>query len=170
MRRVLLISATFTALLFPAHIVLAQASITAIRIPNAIADAGGAGTIGYPYAVFVRIQSWSSGASSQAYLKLYSGSNNEAERTGDEEGGGERGEEGGVAGGAACCGEGAEFEGEEEQGGNGRGAEEHGEQAGGEDGVVGERSGEGEQPVVQGQLGILHAHEEIVEGVGEAGC
>ena len=77
MRRVLLISATFTALLFPAHIVLAQASITAIRIPNAIADAGGAGTIGYPYAVFVRIQSWSSGASSQAYLKLYSGSNNE---------------------------------------------------------------------------------------------
>ncbi len=55
----------------------AQSSITAVRIPNAIADGGGSGSTGYPYAVFVQISNWTSGAGSQAYLKLYSGSNNE---------------------------------------------------------------------------------------------
>jgi hypothetical protein len=54
-----------------------QASITAVRIPNAIADGGGSGSTGYPYAVFVQISNWTSGANSQAYLKLYSSSNNE---------------------------------------------------------------------------------------------
>jgi phosphatidylserine/phosphatidylglycerophosphate/cardiolipin synthase-like enzyme len=57
--------------------VFAQTTITAVRIPNAIAAGGGAATQGYPYAVFVRIQNWTSGASGQAYLKLYSGSSNE---------------------------------------------------------------------------------------------
>ncbi len=54
-----------------------QATITAVRIPNAIADGGGTGTTGYPYAVFVRIQNWTAGASGQAYVKLYSSTNNE---------------------------------------------------------------------------------------------
>jgi phosphatidylserine/phosphatidylglycerophosphate/cardiolipin synthase-like enzyme len=57
--------------------VFSQASLTAAAIPNAIADGGGSGTTGYPYAVFVRIQGWTAGASGQAYLKIYSGGNNE---------------------------------------------------------------------------------------------
>ena len=56
---------------------LGQASITAVRIPNAIADGGGTGTVGWPYAVFVRIQGWTAAANGQAYLKIYSGSFNE---------------------------------------------------------------------------------------------
>jgi phosphatidylserine/phosphatidylglycerophosphate/cardiolipin synthase-like enzyme len=49
-----------------------QTSLTTVAIPNAIADGGGAGTTGSPYAVFVRIQNWTAGANGQAYLKLYS--------------------------------------------------------------------------------------------------
>jgi phosphatidylserine/phosphatidylglycerophosphate/cardiolipin synthase-like enzyme len=59
------------------QILLGQASITAVRIPNAIADGGGTGTTGYPYAIFVRISNWTAGAGGQAYIKLYSGTNNE---------------------------------------------------------------------------------------------
>ncbi|MGD1044307.1 MAG: phospholipase D-like domain-containing protein [Bacteroidota bacterium] len=57
--------------------VLFGQTITAVRIPNAVADAGGTGTVGYPYAVFVQISGWTSLANLQAYVKLYSGSNNE---------------------------------------------------------------------------------------------
>ena len=46
-------------------------------MPSAVAEAGGSGSVGYPYAVFVRIQNWTAGASSQAYLKLYNSTNNE---------------------------------------------------------------------------------------------
>jgi phosphatidylserine/phosphatidylglycerophosphate/cardiolipin synthase-like enzyme len=56
---------------------LAAATITAVRIPTSIAENGGTGTTGYPYAIFIQISGWTSGASSQAYLKLYSSSNNE---------------------------------------------------------------------------------------------
>jgi phosphatidylserine/phosphatidylglycerophosphate/cardiolipin synthase-like enzyme len=52
-------------------------TITGIRMPTAVAEGGGTGTVGYPYAVFVRIQGWTAAASSQAYVKLYSGSSNE---------------------------------------------------------------------------------------------
>lgn len=48
-----------------------QQSITAVRIPTSIADGGGTGSTGYPYAVFVQIKNWTSAASSQAYVKLY---------------------------------------------------------------------------------------------------
>jgi|GEM_PF-898852 len=64
-----------TLLISPA--LFAQATITAVRIPNAIADGGGTGTVGWPYAVFVQIQNWTAGASGQAYLKLYNSTNNE---------------------------------------------------------------------------------------------
>ncbi len=53
------------------------ASITAAVMPAAVADAGGPGDVGTPYAVFVRIQGWTSAANSQAYLKIYSSTNNE---------------------------------------------------------------------------------------------
>ena len=59
-----------------------QAALTAVTIPNAIADGGGTGSTGTPYAVFVRIQGWSAGANSPAYLKIYSGTNNEYMWTG----------------------------------------------------------------------------------------
>jgi phosphatidylserine/phosphatidylglycerophosphate/cardiolipin synthase-like enzyme len=52
-------------------------TITPVIIPNAIAGDGGTGTIGYPYAVFVRIQGWTAAANSQAYLKIYFTTNNE---------------------------------------------------------------------------------------------
>jgi phosphatidylserine/phosphatidylglycerophosphate/cardiolipin synthase-like enzyme len=52
-------------------------TITPVIIPNAIADGGGTGSTGYPYAVFVRIQGWTAAASAQAYLKLYASTNNE---------------------------------------------------------------------------------------------
>jgi phosphatidylserine/phosphatidylglycerophosphate/cardiolipin synthase-like enzyme len=55
----------------------AQSSITAVRIPSAVASGGGAGSVGTPYAVFVRIQNWTSGAGALAYVKLYSGGANE---------------------------------------------------------------------------------------------
>jgi phosphatidylserine/phosphatidylglycerophosphate/cardiolipin synthase-like enzyme len=55
---------------------LAQ-SLTAVAVPSAIADAGGSGSTGTPYAVFVRIQGWTNGAGGQAYVKVYSGTNNE---------------------------------------------------------------------------------------------
>ena len=58
-------------------ILFGQATITAAKIPSAIADGGGTGTTGYPYAVYVQIQGWTSGGSGQAYVKIYSGSNNE---------------------------------------------------------------------------------------------
>lgn len=61
---------------------LSQASLTAVAIPGSIADGGGTGTTGYPYAVFVRIQNWTAGANGQAYLKIYSGTNNEYMWTG----------------------------------------------------------------------------------------
>lgn len=60
-----------------AQSLFAQASITGVRFPNAVAEGGGTGTTGYPYAVFVQISNWTAAASSQAYLKVYSGSNNE---------------------------------------------------------------------------------------------
>ncbi len=61
---------------------LSQASITAVAIPTALADGGGTGTTGSPFAVFVRIQNWTAGANGQAYLKLYSSTNNEYMWTG----------------------------------------------------------------------------------------
>ena len=65
------------SLLLHSTFLFGQATLTAVRIPTSIADAGGTGTVGYPYAVFVRIQNWTAGASAQAYLKVYSGTNNE---------------------------------------------------------------------------------------------
>ena len=56
---------------------LPAATIVAIRIPTAVADAGGAGTTGYPYAIYVQITGWTACASNPAYVKFYSGSNNE---------------------------------------------------------------------------------------------
>ncbi len=50
--------------------------------PTSIAGGGGTGTTGFPYAVFVRIQGWTACANGQAYLKLYSGTNNEYMWTG----------------------------------------------------------------------------------------
>lgn len=69
-------------LLAPAILLLpplspAQSSITAVRIPSAAAAGGGAGAVGTPYAVFVRIQNWTVAANGLVYLKLYSGGNNE---------------------------------------------------------------------------------------------
>ncbi len=64
-------------LTFPLSNIFAQGTITAVKIPTAIAGGGGAGTIGYPYAVFVQITGWTGAASSQAYVKIYSGTNNE---------------------------------------------------------------------------------------------
>ncbi|MDI6765967.1 MAG: phospholipase D-like domain-containing protein [Bacteroidota bacterium] len=64
-------------LIFPLSSILAQGTITAVQIPTAIAGGGGAGTLGYPYAVYVQIQGWTAGANGQAYLKLYTGSFNE---------------------------------------------------------------------------------------------
>ncbi|MBI5471769.1 MAG: T9SS type A sorting domain-containing protein [Ignavibacteriae bacterium] len=55
----------------------AQSSITAVRMPAAVAGTGGSGTVGYPYAVFVRIQNWTAGASGQAFVKFYNSTNNE---------------------------------------------------------------------------------------------
>ncbi|MBA4311922.1 MAG: hypothetical protein C0417_04755, partial [Chlorobiaceae bacterium] len=69
----------FIALLlaFPSATIFAQGAITGVKIPTAIAAGGGAGTIGYPYAVYVQITGWTGAASSQAYVKIYSGTNNE---------------------------------------------------------------------------------------------
>ena len=59
-----------------------QGTISAVYVPTSIAAGGGAGTTGFPYAVFVQIQGWTACASGQAYLKLYSGTNNEYMWTG----------------------------------------------------------------------------------------
>ncbi|MFI5252132.1 MAG: phospholipase D-like domain-containing protein [Bacteroidota bacterium] len=58
-------------------LLFSQASITAIKIPNSIADGGGTGTTGYPFAVYVRISGWTADANGTAYLKLYNSTNNE---------------------------------------------------------------------------------------------
>ncbi len=71
------ISATLALLSLPLFNLFSQASLTAVTVPQAIADGGGTGSTGTPYAVFVRIQGWTAGANSQAYLKIYSGTNNE---------------------------------------------------------------------------------------------
>lgn len=52
-----------------------SATIKAIHVPTAIADSGGSGIIGYPYSVFVQISGWTKCSNSQAYLKIYNGSN-----------------------------------------------------------------------------------------------
>ena len=69
-------------ILFAHTVAISQASLTAVAIPNSIADGGGTGTTGYPYAVFVRIQNWTLAANGQAFLKIYSGTNNEFMWTG----------------------------------------------------------------------------------------
>ncbi len=50
----------------------AAQSITAAVFPGSVAGGGGTGSVGTPYAVFVRIQGWSSAANAQAYVKVYS--------------------------------------------------------------------------------------------------
>ena len=53
----------------------AQGTVTAERFPTAVADGGGTGTTGYPYAVFVRIQG--STPNAQVFLKVFNVGNNE---------------------------------------------------------------------------------------------
>jgi phosphatidylserine/phosphatidylglycerophosphate/cardiolipin synthase-like enzyme len=65
------------ALISPTSLMIAQGTITAGKIPSSIAGGGGAGTLGYPYAVFVQIQGWTACASADAYIKIYSSTNNE---------------------------------------------------------------------------------------------
>ena len=78
MRRLLLSWIIFiSAIAFPLHSLFGQTSITATINPNAIADGGGTGSTGYPYAVLVTIQNWAASAGSQAYLKIYFNTNNE---------------------------------------------------------------------------------------------
>ncbi len=69
--------AILTLLLLVSALALAQGSITAVRIPTSIAGAGGSGTTGFPYSVFVQITGWTANANGQAYLKVYSSTNNE---------------------------------------------------------------------------------------------
>ncbi|MEO8167300.1 MAG: phospholipase D-like domain-containing protein, partial [bacterium] len=69
--------AVLSSLLISYSMLFGQSTITAVRMPNAVADAGGTGTVGYPYAVFVRIQGWTAGANGQAYVKVYNSTNNE---------------------------------------------------------------------------------------------
>ncbi len=57
-------------------------TISAQYFPSAVAGGGGSGSTGYPYAFFVRIQGWSACAGAQAYVKVYSGTNNEFMWTG----------------------------------------------------------------------------------------
>lgn len=73
--QITLLVAFFIALLPGA--LFAQGSVTALWIPTAVADAGGTGTTGYPYAIYVQISGWTACASSQAFVKFYSGSYNE---------------------------------------------------------------------------------------------
>jgi phosphatidylserine/phosphatidylglycerophosphate/cardiolipin synthase-like enzyme len=70
-------SMTIVLAVLASQALFGQGTITAVRIPNAVADGGGIGTTGYPYAVFVQIQGWTAAANGQAYLKVYSGSFNE---------------------------------------------------------------------------------------------
>lgn len=67
----------FMLAVFLCAVPAASQSITPAIFPGAVADGGGAGSVGTPYAVFVRIQGWIAAAGAQAYLKLYSGTNNE---------------------------------------------------------------------------------------------
>lgn len=64
-------------LLLTGSLASGQGTITVSYLPNSVAGGGGTGTVGYPYAAHVSIQGWTGAASSQAYLKIYSGSNNE---------------------------------------------------------------------------------------------
>ncbi len=59
-----------------------QGTIAVQYFPSSIAGGGGTGTTGYPYAFFVRIEGWTLCAGSPAYVKVYSGSNNEYMWTG----------------------------------------------------------------------------------------
>jgi phosphatidylserine/phosphatidylglycerophosphate/cardiolipin synthase-like enzyme len=68
--------------LLPLFNLFSQATLTALTVPGAIADGGGTGSTGTPYAVFVRIQGWTAAAGSQAYLKVYASTNNEYMWTG----------------------------------------------------------------------------------------
>ena len=58
-------------------VVFGQATITALYFPNAVAGGGGTGATGYPYAVYVRIHDWTACSGGQAFLKIYSSTNNE---------------------------------------------------------------------------------------------
>ncbi|MBP1657635.1 MAG: hypothetical protein H6Q31_2236 [Bacteroidetes bacterium] len=81
--RQIIMNLLFLALLaLGAATALSQASLTVIHAPSAIAGSGGTGTVGTPYAVFVRIQGWTAAANAQAYLKIYSSTNNEYMWTG----------------------------------------------------------------------------------------
>jgi phosphatidylserine/phosphatidylglycerophosphate/cardiolipin synthase-like enzyme len=62
----------------------AQATISASVSPAALAGGGGPGSVGSPYAVFVRIQGWTAAAGTTAYVKIYSGSSNEYMWTGSD--------------------------------------------------------------------------------------
>lgn len=70
---VILVSAVFLVFV-RAH---GQGTISAAVWPAALASGGGPGSLGYPYAVFVRIQGWTAAAGASAYVKIYSGSSNE---------------------------------------------------------------------------------------------
>ena len=74
-RRILV--AVILLFLAPATHAVGQSSITAVYVPSSVASGGGTGVVGYPYAVYVSIQNWSTAASSQAYVKMYNGSYNE---------------------------------------------------------------------------------------------
>lgn len=58
-------------------VVFGQARITASYFPNTVAGGGGTGATGYPYAVYVRIHEWTACSGGQAFLKIYSSTNNE---------------------------------------------------------------------------------------------
>ena len=79
LRSVIVFCFAFSPALLP---VFGQGSVSAVYVPTSIAGGGGAGTTGSPYAVFVRIQGWTACVNAQAYLKLYSGTNNEYMWTG----------------------------------------------------------------------------------------
>ena len=78
MRRVSLFLLTVSLLaLLAGQTMYGQASITGVRFPGAVADGGGTGSTGYPYAVYVQISNWTAAASGQAFIKCYSSSTNE---------------------------------------------------------------------------------------------
>jgi phosphatidylserine/phosphatidylglycerophosphate/cardiolipin synthase-like enzyme len=79
LRRSILFCLVLSSSAIPA---LGQGSIGAVYVPACIAGGGGVGATGSPYAVFVRIQGWTACANAQAYVKLYSGTNNEYMWTG----------------------------------------------------------------------------------------
>jgi phosphatidylserine/phosphatidylglycerophosphate/cardiolipin synthase-like enzyme len=71
------LSTTLFSLLLLGTTSASSQTITALEVPSAIADGGGSGTTGTPYAVLVRIEGWTAAANTQAYVKIYSGTNNE---------------------------------------------------------------------------------------------